>query len=91
MIVHLFNNTNHKFSEPYFDFIERRFSNDSHLFIILGDYSIYEFKKRHNLVIISYKRPLLYIHKVRQFFDKADKIILHQLFISSTLMVYLII
>lgn len=87
MYVHIFNNTNHKFSEPFFDFIERNFDIREHLFLIVGDYSINEYRERENLVVLpNLKKEFGRFLKILK---SSKKIFLHQLFFSSRTLLFL--
>ena len=88
MIIHIFNNTNHKFSEPFFDFIGKHFDGKDHVFLILGDYSIQDYKKRENLIVLNSKSKFYKYYCFFRLVNKADKIFIHQLFFSRRLLLF---
>ena len=77
MNLHVFNNTNHKFSEPFFDFIESNFNISEHFFVILGDYSKSKYKTRNNLFIINSGHIKEDKKQLMELLYKADKIFIH--------------
>jgi len=86
MNLHIFNNTNHKFSEPFFDFVENNFNKKNHTFLIWGDYSINKYKYRENLVILSNENKISKLIKLFKLMYKSDRIFIHQLFFPFPLM-----
>lgn len=77
MNLHVFNNTNHKFSETFFDFIESNFCKNNHFFVIIGDYSKNNFKLRDNLIILNSERVVDNKRKLLELLYKAQKIFIH--------------
>lgn len=74
-IVHIFNNTNDKFTEPFIDFLNDNFNENEHKIEILGS------DKRRNKVShnnVSYVTGFKYVILVKQMY-KSNKIILHAL------------
>lgn len=74
-ILHIFNNTNEKFSEPYIEFVNRNFDNREHCFNIIG------IDIRSDKIIrsnVKYIVNLHYFELIKEMYN-ADKIILHGL------------
>ncbi|MBS4539284.1 TDP-N-acetylfucosamine:lipid II N-acetylfucosaminyltransferase [Clostridium sp. D2Q-11] len=83
-IIHIFKNTNEKFSEPYIDFVNKNFNEQDHFFYHLGN-DIRKVKtSRRNIEFIERFESLNLIKDMY----KAEKIIIHGLF-SPLLLVIL--
>lgn len=80
MIVHIFNSTNHKFSEPFFDLIEKNFPVNNQCFIVLGNYARQKFKRRENLIILNSQNEAENLRNLLFQMKKAEKIFVHSLF-----------
>lgn len=74
-ILHIFNNTNEKFSEPFIEFINSNFEKLESSFIILGEDNRINKIQRNNVKFVE-KRVLF---KILTKLYSADKIILHAL------------
>ncbi|MDK2828108.1 MAG: dTDP-N-acetylfucosamine:lipid N-acetylfucosaminyltransferase [Clostridium butyricum] len=74
-ILHIFNNTNEKFSVPYIEFINENFDVKEHLFMILGSNKWIKKINRDNVKFIE---KVQYIELIKELYN-SDKIIIHAL------------
>lgn len=79
--LHLFKNTNAKFSDPYIEFINKNFNPQEHLFLIIGKRTESQSIQHDNVKILS--KILFGIILLNKYMYKSEKIFLHGLFIPS--------
>lgn len=81
--LHIFNNTNEKFSEPFINFINSKFDADDHFFYHIGEDKRTNKVRRNNADFI---KGFKYFNLVRDLY-KAEKIFLHSLFFDYVLII----
>jgi len=82
-ILHIFDNSNEKFSEPYIDFICKNFDSREHLFFHIGADIRTKKTMRNNMRFIV---KLKYLQLIREM-NSAGKIILHGLFLPRMFLI----
>lgn len=80
MIIHIFSSAEHKFSEPFFDLIEKNFPENNHCFVIVGNYERQKFKRRKNLIILDSPKKIKKLRNLLFQMERAEKIFIHSLF-----------
>ncbi|MDZ7548602.1 hypothetical protein, partial [Clostridium perfringens] len=91
MVVHLF--PQEKFTVPFIKLINSTFNENEHLFIVHGrnvNYNKHEVEQYNNIIYVNRDSKNNLIESIR-YVNKADKIILHSLFIPNWIKYYLFI
>ncbi|GAA0753151.1 TDP-N-acetylfucosamine:lipid II N-acetylfucosaminyltransferase [Clostridium sartagoforme] len=91
MVVHLF--PQEKFTVPFIKFINSTFNVNEHLFIVHGkndNYKKYEVEQYNNIIYVNRDNKNNIIEVIK-YINKADKVIIHSLFIPNWLKYYLLI